>query len=756
MVLPIIDRLVDRSKEEPEYFLALEITETHIKSAAWIVVSGQTEVVATGSTSYWQGKDASELITSADSSLAGLAQKLTSITKKVPSKVILGLPALWVDQDNRIILSRGDLLKELTQKLELSPLGFVVSSEALVQYLKDQEGVPPSAIFVGLEDEEIEVTLIHLGKVIGRTKVARSVELGSDLEEGLTRFLPQAIFPSRILLFDGHAALEESRQQLLNHPWQAKGNKLPFLHFPKVEVLRDEETIKAVAVAGGAEAARAIGLPIAEKQLTPKTQENPATDSSQPPSEEETQPEISSQDIVTENVPEAEVPPTPAAPEPEKFGFIIGQDIAKVSPSVSPHVDLSQVIEPPLVKPSPPPPPIKVPRKLPSFHLPSLPGNLKIVGLILLSCLAVFALGAILWWNFAKATITLEVQARTIDKSATLVIDPKAASPDTGSGVLPGNFFQGTGTGQQSISATGQKLVGTKAKGTVVIYNNTSKEIDLKAGSIITSDTGFKFALDNVTVVASPSGTADNPTPGQTSVTITAQAVGPEYNLAAGSSFSIPGFTTVQVVAKNLDAIGGGDKRQVQAVSVSDKDKLLAQIASDLNPKAMSNLSENIPQDYQLLGSSITYKITSQTFDKNVGDEGTSLGLTATVTAQALAIPKSALSSYLTDLGKNDFSEDFTVSLENSDFALGDVKILPDNTAKVSAKMKVVAIPIVDRESLAREVAGQPPSKVDGIFSHLPGFIRSQFSLVPELPGPLSVFPKNPQRITIDVNISNL
>ena len=346
MDLPVIGHLNrEKGKGEPEYYLALEIANTRIKSAVWVVINNQTEVVATGTVAYWQGKDVEELVRATDDTLASLAQKLAEITEKEPSKVVLGLPASWVGEDNKIVKDKADFLKELTKRLELSLMGFVVTPEALVQYLKGLEGMPPSIILIELAEEEIEVTLVHLGKILGRQKVARSVDLGADLEEGLTRFLPQTIFPSRILMFDGHASLEEARQQLLDYPWSvptdqngemAMNSKLSFLHLPKVEVLSEEETVKAVALSGGAEAAKAIGLTISMPQAKP-------LEAQEIKEAEKEIGEIESDEADTEAVePEAQNGDVVSDDLSDDFGFVVMGDIRKNKPieeeAVSAHV----------------------------------------------------------------------------------------------------------------------------------------------------------------------------------------------------------------------------------------------------------------------------------------------------------------------------------------------------------------------------------------------------------------------------------
>lgn len=757
MELPLLGHLVEKGKDEPEYFLALEITDIRVKSAVWIVANGRAEVIVTGSTSYWQGKDLDELIAAADDSLASAIQKLAEMTEKEPSKVILGLPAGWVGEGNKIVQEKGVFLKELTAKLELTPIGFVVTSEALIQYLKDQEGVPPSVIFVELQEEEIEVTLVHLGKMLGRQRVARSVDLGSDLEEGLTRFLPQAVLPSRIVLFDGRSTLETARQQLLAHSWKAKGGKLPFLHFPKVEILSEEETVKAVAVAGGAEAAKAIGIAMVEEQPEKeggRPEEEAVSREPQITEADETEP-AETEEIEEEKVGGFEEVKT------EEFGFVEGADVRQVHPrraeaQPGPKEEavvagqpaeegsevgkLKEIIPISVVLPM---------RRLLSWrpHLPiPFPGTWAVAGL---SFLAVVVIGFLGWWFLGSARVMLEVQAKTLERKASFQVSPKVSSLDVAKSLFPGQVLQGKVQGQKAMATSGQKSVGTKAKGKVTIYSNVAQPVTLRAGTILTSEAGLKFTLDGNVAVASPSGTAENPTPGQVETPVTAADVGSEYNLAAGSSFSVPGFSKIQVMAKNATGFSEGDKRQVQAVSKEDKTKLSELLTAELTPKAKEDLVGKLPSDYQLIGSSLTFKTEKETFDKDVGDEATSLTLSKSLTSQAMAIPKSAVETFLKDMVKDNFPGGYQANLSETAVDFGETKITLEGSAKVDIRIKLVATPIIDKGALAGQLAGKDLSAGDAILMKTPGFIRQETSLTPKLPGLFAVYPHRASRINI-------
>ena len=55
----------------------------------------------------------------------------------------------------------------MTHILELTPIGFVPLSQAMMYKLKKDEGVPPSVILLGITDTTIAVSLYKIGVLAG-------------------------------------------------------------------------------------------------------------------------------------------------------------------------------------------------------------------------------------------------------------------------------------------------------------------------------------------------------------------------------------------------------------------------------------------------------------------------------------------------------------------------------------------------------------------------------------------------------------
>ncbi len=239
--------------------MALEISQGVAKSAVWTVVNAQTQVVSVGSPVNWKDPDLTSLISAIDTTVSEASDRVDEGGKILINKVILGLPASWI-KDDKIDSEKMTWVRQISEKLKLTPVGFVVTFEAVIRFVQHKEGVPLTAITLGFWPNVLEMSLVRLGKIEGSVTVSRSQNLTDDVVEGLSRFSAVDMLPSRMLLYDSGIDLEEVKQLLLSYPWLSPSRKFGFLHFPKVEILPEDFTIRAVALSGGTEVAVSLGM----------------------------------------------------------------------------------------------------------------------------------------------------------------------------------------------------------------------------------------------------------------------------------------------------------------------------------------------------------------------------------------------------------------------------------------------------------------------------------------------------------------
>lgn len=691
------------SPPQREYLFALEIDHSLLKSAVWGVFNDKPQVLAVGSPVPWDDQTGPSLLAAADQSLSDATNRLDPQGKVSPSKVILGIPPDWLESD-KILPAKLQLLKHLSHELSLNIVGYVVTPEAAVKFLQTLDGVPPTAILLGFWPHHLEVTLVRLGKIDAIHEVSRSSKVVDDVVEGLTRFPHVDMLPSRILLYDSGLNLEDLRQQLLAHPWQAPQTHLPFLHFPKIETLPSDFTIRSIALAGGSEVARAIGL-----LPDPVPTASPATSS-----------------------------PPPQTSSATDLGFS--------------ETDTPEVIEPfnsPELQPQPESPQTPAPSVLQkTVHKFSLP-NFRLLPLVIIIILAALSVGSFTaFWYLPRATVTLHLTPKPLNSQFDLVADTSISNVDTVASRLPAQAISATLDGSKSAPSTGTKIVGDKATGTVSIINSTPTSKSFSAGTVISSPSGLKFVLNDSVQVASASGTADNISLGKSTVNVTASQIGSDSNLSAGTYFTVGSYATLDVVAKNDTALSGGSSRQVQAVSDADISSLRSALLSSLKSTAPDQLHGQLSGSQIIIPDSVQVQTSSETFDHQSGDAVDQVNLHLVAKASALAISQSDLNNLISDkLGSqipagyafaSQTQPTFTVTKSTSSAV--------SLTAQVSANL----VPQINFASLPGALAGLPSSKAVTYLTSLTGVSSADIAFNFPLPPFLRILPHLSSHIVVN------
>lgn len=679
-------------EERREHFLALEISPRHVWAAVWQTEEEKVKIVSFGSKERWNGKNLERLTAAGDTSLASALENLP----EEPNKVVFGLPETWVSK-NKIVPSRLADLKSLCQKLDLKPLGFVVTTEAIIQYLKILEGTPLSAILIHVGKEEISLTLVEMGKNLGTQVIGRSEDFGGDVYEGMARFGREETFPSRILLYD--TDLESERQTLLSYEWKES----PFLHFPKVEILENKISITAVAIAGGGEVAESLGL----------------------------KKEVSAQDL----------------------GFREGVDVMEGKPEPKKKFTLPK---PRFLKKLKLP---KIKIKFPHLKLPRFSFQTSFPWVIGLMALFLFILGGVttaVYWYLPRAQVMIFVEAKSLEKELEVVVDPSLTLLNVEGKQIPGETVEVKVKASKELETTGEKLVGDKARGEVNLYNFTSSSKSFKQGTSIVGPDSLEFSLDVDVIVASASSTFDEEwreviTPGKTKLSVTAADIGPEYNLASESEFKVKEYSFSSYRAKNEKAFSGGTSRKIRVVSGEDQEELLTELTSELKEKVKEELSKKTVEGKKILEEGILTSVTSREFDKAVGAEAEKLKLELEMKAKTLAYSQSDLDVLLEKVIADSVPPDFVLKKTETKILEGEIK--EEGKAIFKVHLKAGLVPDLDLEEIKKNLVGKYPEIGKEYLGSLPNFVKADIAITPNLPPRLRTFPRLRKNIDIKVEI---
>jgi hypothetical protein len=692
-----------------QYLFAVEISPGVVKSAIWAVINERTQVLAVGQPVNWDDKTSDSLTDAIDQTLTEATNRLDPAGKTSLDQVVLGLSATWIHND-KIVPDKLKLLKEVSSKLALKLVGFVVTPEAVIKYIQHTENVPPTAILLGFWPHHLELTLVKLGKVIGIQLVNRSADVALDVVEGLSRFAHLDMLPSRMLLYDSGLDLEEIKQLLLAYSWQSSGKKLPFLHFPKIEILAPDYTVRSIALAGGSEVARAIGL------------------------------------IANDEAPVA-VPVEAVSVEPvssQELGFISDQEAEVVSGLVmQPQVQFQTEPSPVTVTSRPDMPKVTLPKF--KFHLPHL--SFKSPKLLLLIPVILLLLAAIAggYWFLPRAVVSISVEPKVLQQEFELIADTQSDSVQDSS--IPATAQEVSVSDEKSVPTTGTKLIGEKATGTVVILNTTESPRKLAQGTTLTSPSGLKFVLNEEITVASASGSVFNPQPGKADAKITASQIGGDYNLSAGTEFRVGNLAVTQVAAKNEQAISGGSSQQVKAVAAADITKLRSEVSNQLKEQAREQLMQQATDGQTIIAESITLEIETEDFSAKLDDAADNLTLKSVVKARGLVINESDLQKLVSLEIQPLVPEGYnSISSQSHTFKVNDSS---DDQVSFAVNVTAQLLPELNINEIANNISGKYPDYARDYISSLPAVSQIDISITPNLPSFLATLPRVVKNIDI-------
>lgn len=695
-------------KTNTEYFLAVEIHESLIKTAVWQVDNETPSIVALGSYELWDSEDS--LINGVDASLTEAIKGL----KKEPDRVILGLPDSWLSE-SKIHPTKQKLVKRLLHELALTPIGMVTIAEAIVSHLKQREGVPPTAILLEIYPSKVIVSLVNLGEIQAQEEVGRSDDLARDVEEGLARFEAEKL-PARFILTNG-SDLENEEQQIISYPWT---EKLPFIHLPKVQVLPIDFSIRAIALSGGSEAAKSLGLTIASE-----TEEGVVAES------------LAKQTTAVESI----------TSDFSTLGFALEGESSPIN-EVSPAIENEPVVGP---EPNEKKKKFSFPKlSLPQLSLPaiSLPRNFfwftPVAALLL-----IVASVAVFYFYFGTVKVVLSISPMRISKSLDLAIGTSAKDN------LPTIIATKktlSAKASETMSTTGEAVVGDKATGKVTIYNLSNQAVSLKAGAKITSTNNLNFILDSAVILASASGqfNENGPVFPSVQVDVTAGKIGAESNLDKLASFGVENYPKSTLIARADANFSGGSSRTVKAVAKVDQEKLIAQVSEKVKTAIDDQLKKEDPDNRFLPVGPLRY--TAKNFDRNPGEEAATVSLDLAGDLDVLIYSKQEMLSQVEKQILALTNPGLVLAAEHTQIGLTDPVDSGNDAFTVKAQVDATLLPEIDEAKISRETKGKRATALKMILSAIPGYQSSTVLILPNLPLLNLFLPMNTNRFSYTIS----
>lgn len=648
-------------------YVAIRLGERIVSGAIWTIDNAKA-VLGGVATETISGPTIEDNVTAADKVISGLSGG----SKFSPSEVLYGVPPSWV-VDGKVIEDRLATLRKIAKELSLTPLGFVTLPEVIVSFHQKLEGVPLTAILVGIEGQTVIVSVVRGGRIARSETLSfqSESEVNIKIEEALSSFEETEVLPSRFVVYDDNQSQQELKNQITSYPWT---QKLPFLHFPKVELLPPEKVVEAVAICGSEQLGGVIEIE--------KGPELPGGEASS---------EVSlPQGFVREEEGEEKKLPE------KKPQIQIRAGLNKIS------AFLSQVRPPSITR-----------------SWVYLAGG--VLGLVVLVGLVVGGL-----YFTSKARITVFVEQKNVEfpqKDVLVITDGEIKQ---GEAKLLGSTMEIEESGSKRGASTGKRLVGEKAKGTVTVVGSLTISRTFPAQTVISAK-GLKFYTDKAIEVASAAGIAS---PAQTTVTVTASGIGESFNLESGTLFSVEGYPATSYQAKNDSAFSGGSSRQVTVVSKDDQDRLLASLSAELTKKAFSDLSDKLQSGQTLLEGAVTTVVDKKRYDRDVDTESESFSLTMSTKHVGVLFSQADLAELIRKMFSADIPSGYGLEESMSSFTIVSTKKQKEGVF-VSVKYDATLLPVLDKGTVAKNLPGKRPREARGYLSSLNGVVDSELKYTP-------------------------
>ncbi len=337
---------------------------------------------------------------------------------------------------------------------------------------------------------------------------------------------------------------------------------------------------------------------------------------------------------------------------------------------------------------------------------------------IVILVVVVFALAVIL----PKATITAFARSEQVARDLEIKVDKSVSKVDTDNLEIPGTMITKEVSQTKNFPTTGKNLAGTKATGSIVLFNFTTHTLTLKASTTSLLVDGKKYLFTKDVTGIKPTSSDKSPSTG--SIGIVAEKPGEDYNLPANTKFEIvnAALGNQNVYAVNTTEIKGGKATATAVLSQEDMDRAVEVLTEDILNQAETDLSAESGTKIRLILSGVNREILAKTANKNVGEATDNFDMTLIAKVTGLSFRdqdvkdlvttkiNQVLSSdkYLLDEGKSEYDAKF----RNLD--------LKNGNGVLQVHFTTVAAYKVDENNLSKILAGKTESEIKEILLSKP------------------------------------
>ncbi|OQA52594.1 MAG: hypothetical protein BWY43_00465 [candidate division WS2 bacterium ADurb.Bin280] len=353
----------------------------------------------------------------------------------------------------------------------------------------------------------------------------------------------------------------------------------------------------------------------------------------------------------------------------------------------------------------------------------------------------------------ARLVVTIKVDADEINKNVELVVEKDRKEISASEGIIPGTLVSKESEFEKTISSSGEKNVGEKAKGIVVFKNESGVDEEIAGGTSLKSSNSVEFTLDSsITVPKATLNSAGDKVLGQASGAITAKEAGAQANMSSSTTYAIVGKSKITVSGST----SGGVTKKVKIVTKSDIERGKSEL-QDANKDKLINDAKSENQGKTFLDEAGTVELTEYSVSKSVDDEADNFVAKGKLRYSVLVfdvndLREAAFAKVESDLeGEKGLvkteSDEVNPSITENQINVGKMKLSVDVKSHVGPKIDIA------RQSLA--LRAKPLKTVKQKLGELEGVEIGQVNLSPSWVLPISPILKSNIKINVEYSSKN-
>lgn len=302
--------------------------------------------------------------------------------------------------------------------------------------------------------------------------------------------------------------------------------------------------------------------------------------------------------------------------------------------------------------------------------------------------------------------------------------------------------------GFKEKETTGEKTVGEKAKGKILIYNNTDEDKEFKKGTtFIYEDEDYEYrSTQNIEVPARSQQDPDPLNPdlviyvkGKASVEVEATEIGSKYNIDEGEPIVIEDQKQDEFTAEVEEDIDGGKTEKIQVVTEEDTLTLETELKEEVSKSSEERLSKTLSGNNKLIKGSESSVVTEKTFSHKIDEETDKLGLGLKMSASGLTYNEEALNRMLDEMVEGFVPEGFILSDKERSVSVevlgnSDATILNSQEADLQVTLRTFVVPNVTEQWVKDELAGKDQVEAQKILGTIRSIKTYGLDIKPRIP----------------------